>query len=246
MKTVGLNTRRAITFVEVTGSTNADMAAAIRDGQAPAEGDWIVALRQTAGKGRQGREWFDGAGNFMGSTIVALRESDPPPATLSFVSALAVQDAVNDALIGVSHSMLKWPNDVLLGEGKLSGILLEMVSGDVVVGIGVNLKRAPDLPDRKTAAISDCTMAPLVHDFAKALAVKFQKRLNEWREQGLATTLDEFVASSIHDSGSALTVHDADGSRITGTYACLDPTDGALRLRLADGSERVIRAGDVS
>ncbi|MFM7349292.1 MAG: biotin--[acetyl-CoA-carboxylase] ligase, partial [Erythrobacter sp.] len=125
-----------ITLVEETGSTNADLAAALRSGEGWAEGRWLVARRQTAGRGRQGREWFDGAGNFMGSTVVQVApqagDVGPPPASLSFVAALAVRDAAA-AVIGEAGSLgLKWPNDVLLDGGKLSGILLEMVRGHIV------------------------------------------------------------------------------------------------------------------
>ena len=87
-----------IAFAEQTGSTNADLAAALRTGEGWAEGRWLIARRQTAGRGRQGRAWFDGAGNFMGSTVVTLGEGGPPPASLSFVAALAVRDAAAAAL----------------------------------------------------------------------------------------------------------------------------------------------------
>jgi BirA family biotin operon repressor/biotin-[acetyl-CoA-carboxylase] ligase len=235
-----------ITLVAETGSTNADLAAAIRAGEGWAEGRWLVARRQTAGRGRQGREWFDGAGNFMGSTVVLLGEGGPPPASLSFVAALAVRDAVAAALPEGHAPALKWPNDVLLDEGKLSGILLEMVRGHIIVGIGVNLARAPQLPDRKTAAIADITPPPAPEDFAASLSAAFDRRLEAWRTYGLAATLHAFQATSIHTPGSPVTVHDTDGSVLTGTFAGLDENDGGLRLRLADGSERVIRAGDIS
>lgn len=235
-----------IRFVEETGSTNADLAEALRSDNPPVEGDWLVARRQTAGRGRQGREWFDGEGNFMGSTVAILRAGDPPPATLSFVAALSVADAVDEVLLESSHPVLKWPNDVLLGGGKLSGILLEMVRDHVIVGIGVNLQRAPNLPDRKTAAITDYMIAPCLSGFADLLAERFESRLGQWRKSGLSAVLSEFLAYSYHSTGSRVTVHDTDGSCISGTFAGLEETDGALRLRLADGSERVIRAGDIT
>lgn len=236
----------AIRLVAETGSTNADLAAAVRAGEGWSEGEWLVACRQTAGRGRQGREWFDGAGNFMGSTVVEAGNGDPPPASLSFVAALAVRDAAADALGEGSALTLKWPNDVLLGGGKLSGILLEMVRSHIVVGIGVNLARAPHLPDRKTAALADLVAQPAHEDFAARLAAHFASRLGEWRAQGLGTTLRQFLSASIHAQGSPVTVHDTDGSQLSGTFAGLDESDGALRLRLADGSERVIRAGDIA
>jgi BirA family biotin operon repressor/biotin-[acetyl-CoA-carboxylase] ligase len=235
-----------IAFAEQTGSTNADLAAALRAGEGWAEGRWLVARRQTAGRGRQGREWFDGAGNFMGSTVVTLREGGPPPASLSFVAALAVRDAAAAALPDDTALALKWPNDVLLDGGKLSGILLEMVRGHIVVGIGVNLARAPDLPDRKTAALADVIPPPPLEDFAASLAAAFDRRLESWRVYGLGATLQAFLNRSIHAQGSPVTVHDTDGSVLSGSFAGLEESDGALRLRLADGSERVIRAGDIS
>ncbi|MBI1401749.1 MAG: biotin--[acetyl-CoA-carboxylase] ligase [Porphyrobacter sp.] len=235
-----------ITIVAQTGSTNADLAAALRGGEGWAEGRWLVALRQSAGRGRQGRDWFDGAGNFMGSTAVALREADPPPASLSFVAALAVHDAAAAVLGEGAPLGLKWPNDVLLDGGKLSGILLEMVRGSVVVGIGVNLAQAPQVEGRRTAALADLALAPSPEDFAASLAAAFAARLEHWRRFGLGATLQAFLAAAVHAQGASLTVHDTDGSVLSGSFAGLEESDGALRLRLADGSERVIRAGDIS
>ena len=154
----------------------------------------------------------------MGSTLVVLGEGDPPPATLSFVAALAVFDAVDEALMHASHAGLKWPNDVMLGGGKVSGILLELVARQVVVGIGVNLKRAPDLPDRRTSAVADFGPVPGLEWFAERLALSFRARLSQWRERGLAPILHSFLANSIHTPGSPVTVHDTDGSRVEGAF----------------------------
>jgi BirA family biotin operon repressor/biotin-[acetyl-CoA-carboxylase] ligase len=235
-----------IEIVAETGSTNADLAERLRVGERVDEGYWLVALRQTAGRGRQGRKWFDGTGNFMGSCVVTIGDSDPPPASLSFVAAISVLQAVRGFLPDPTGGALKWPNDVLLDGGKLSGILLEMVRGHIVVGMGVNLAHAPQVPDRKTAALADRTMAPDVELFATALAEQFARNLDYWRCEGLNATLESFLGLSIHAQGSPVTVHDTDGSMLTGSFAGLDESDGALRLRLADGSERVIRAGDIS
>lgn len=235
-----------IRFVDETGSTNADLADAIRAGTAPAEGEWLVTRRQTAGKGRQGRTWFDGEGNFMGSTVIELRAGDPPPATLGFVAALAIRDSANDLTRAGERLCVKWPNDVLLDGAKLSGVLLELVGGTVVAGMGVNLVKAPELPDRSTAALAMLGIEPDLGTFAHTLGERFAYWLGEWRSRGLAPLLVQFKAHSFHSEGSAITVHDTDESRVSGSFAGLEPADGALRLRLADGSERVIRAGDVA
>ncbi|MEE4200511.1 biotin--[acetyl-CoA-carboxylase] ligase [Erythrobacter sp.] len=233
-------------FVERTGSTNADLAETVRSGRPPAEGYWLVARRQEAGRGRQGREWFDGKGNFMGSTLVRLRPDDPPPSTLSFAAALAVYRAVRYAIEERGDIRLKWPNDVLLDGGKVSGILLELVERCVVVGIGVNIAKAPQIADRKTAALADYAEGCTPEGLLTSLAPEFASALAIWRSQPLASLLATFERASLHEPGSEVTVHDGDGSRVTGTYNGLDHADGALRLRLADGGERVIRAGDVS
>ena len=233
-------------FVEKTGSTNADLADELRSANPPREGDWLVALRQSAGKGRHGREWFDGKGNFMGSTVVELREDDPPPATLSFVMALAVHQSVLASVGNLAEVRLKWPNDVLLDGGKVSGILLELVGRSVVMGVGVNIAKAPTLPERKTAAIGDYVAKCTPEGFLASLATHLPRLLSQWRTQPLSDFFAAFEELSIHSLGSPIMVHDTDGSSITGTFAGLDETDGALRLRLADGAERVIRAGDIS
>ena len=121
-----------IAFAEQTGSTNADLAAALRTGEGWAEGRWLVARRQTAGRGRQGRAWFDGAGNFMGSTVVRLVGPEqgvgPPPASLSFVAALAVRDACAAALGDIgSH----FPDTDAQYKGADSTVLLAKVAADV-------------------------------------------------------------------------------------------------------------------
>ncbi len=141
--------------------------------------------------------------------------------------------------------MLKWPNDLMIEGCKLSGILLEMVGDFVVVGIGVNLAQAPEIPGRLTCAISDYTNAPGVDEFSKELAMAFEERVHDWRTIGLRETLTEFTICSQHWIGETTTVHDTDGSRIEGVFAGLEEIDGGLRLRLADGSQRVIRAGDI-
>ncbi|KIC10079.1 biotin--acetyl-CoA-carboxylase ligase [Leisingera sp. ANG-M1] len=110
--------------------------------------EWILALRQTQGRGRRGRDWKDPKGNFA-ATLVMRPEGAPDQAALrSFVAALAVYDACV-AVTGRSEGLsLKWPNDVLMKGGKLAGILLESAGrgqgvNHLFVGIGVNLVETP-------------------------------------------------------------------------------------------------------
>ena len=232
-----------IRTVPETGSTNADLAAQLRAGEALGEGSWLVADRQTAGRGRQGRTWFDGHGNFMGSTIVRPHERDPAPASLALVTALAVYEAVVPLIANPSELTLKWPNDLMLAGAKLSGILLEREGDAIIVGIGVNLAAAPDLPDRRTVALSAFGPAPERDTFARSLAASFDRELERWRSFGLEPLVRRWE-SVAHPQGTSLRVHPPGEEPILGEYAGLTE-DGALRLRLAGGESRVIHAGDV-
>ncbi|MFT4026397.1 MAG: biotin--[acetyl-CoA-carboxylase] ligase [Novosphingobium sp.] len=227
-----------IETVPETGSTNADLAARLARGDGVAEGAWLVADRQTAGKGRLGREWQDGAGNFMGSTLVHLRGGDPSPETLALVAGLAVHDLVAAKVA----AMLKWPNDVLVGGAKLAGILLERAGNSVIVGIGVNLTKAPQVEGRETIALADLGHQAGRDGFAAALAQQFAADLDRWRSFGLGPIIGRWIAAG-HPVGTPLEVDD-EGRRLSGTFAGLTDT-GALQLRLADGSLRAIHAGEV-
>jgi len=237
-----------IQFVSECASTNADLAARLRAGEALREGDWLVADRQTHGKGRQGREWLDARGNFMGSTAIDLSgdlaRGDGNTVGLSLLAGLAVYETVLSRLQQPSKLELKWPNDVLLAGAKLAGILLERHGTSVIVGIGVNLASAPRLADRKAVSLSDYGPAPDRDIFAADLAACFARELAMWRSSGSGQVLTRWEAAA-HPRGTPLSVHGADAAVLSGTFEGL-AADGALMLRLADGELRVIHAGDVS
>lgn len=222
-------------MVERTGSTNAD----ILSDPAVDEGDWLVAGRQDAGRGRQGRPWVSASGNFFGSTVVTLRPGDPAAPTLSLAAALALAEAVDVAAPGQAV-MLKWPNDLMLLGRKAAGILLERGGDRVAVGFGVNLATAPELGDRHSARL-DGGVTPAA--FAPLLAGAFARLLQLWRDSEPLFLAQAWLARA-HPVGSLLTVHAAPGETVSGRFDGVEP-DGALRLRRDDGTLAVIRAGDV-
>ncbi|QNE04374.1 biotin--[acetyl-CoA-carboxylase] ligase [Croceicoccus marinus] len=230
-------------IVKQVGSTNGELLARLSRGEALREGDWLVADRQVAGRGRLGREWQDGAGNFMGSTVVAIGAGDPPAHTLALVAGVAVHRAAAELLPDAAGLTLKWPNDLLLDGAKLAGILLERRGDHVVVGVGVNLVQAPKLADRQTVALADIGLAVPRDDFADALARTFADELASWRSSGLHQTLAQWTQRG-PIVGTRLVVNPATEDRLTGQYRGLDPA-GALLLRLAGGADRAIHAGEV-
>ena len=225
-----------IRFVERTGSTNADLLA----DEAAVEGAWLVALAQVAGKGRQGRQWQSLAGNFFGSTLVALRSGDPPAPALSLAAGLALIEAVETAAPDAGL-LLKWPNDLMLGHSKLAGILLER-SGDLIVaGFGVNLASAPEIEGRSTASLGG-GLTPQA--FAPLLAASFARVLAAWRSSEPASFARAWLERA-HVPGTPLEVHLNAEERVAGIFEGIEP-DGAMRLRLGDGRIDIVRAGDVT
>ncbi len=137
--------------------------------------------------------------------------------------------------------MLKWPNDLLLGRAKLAGILLERQGDRVVAGIGVNLAHAPAIENRETAALSSVALLS-PEAFAPLLAAAFARELTRWREDRAGLTA--LWLESAHPVGTPLSVHVSAGEKLHGTFAGL-AEDGALRLALQGGEERLIHAADV-
>lgn len=206
------------------------------------EGDWLVALHQEGGRGRHGRTWEAVDGNFFGSTIIALRPSDPSAPSLALAAGLALIEAIEVAALEAPLS-LKWPNDLMLGDAKLAGILLERSEDRVVAGFGVNLAGAPAIPGRKTAALKPIyEITPQA--FAPLLAAKFSQLLAVWRAADPASFAQAWLARA-HPIGTLLEVHSGPSERTQGKFDGIE-SDGAMRLKRNDGMTEIVRAGDVS
>ncbi|MEQ1497181.1 MAG: biotin--[acetyl-CoA-carboxylase] ligase [Novosphingobium sp.] len=232
-----------IQYIATTGSTNADLSARLGAAESMPEGYWLVADRQNAGRGRQGRVWSDGAGNFMGSTVVHPQPSDPLPATLALVAGLAAYEATAPLIPAPARAQLKWPNDLLIGSAKLCGILLEAAGSAVIVGIGVNLAQAPQVAGRETIALAAFGPPPDRDLFAASLAAHLDRELGRWRQFGLEPLLCRWLAAA-HPVGTPLQVGEPGEAPLSGLFAGL-AADGALQLGLADGTTRTIHAGEV-
>lgn len=231
-----------IRIVESTGSTNADLLKAVADGVPWPDGAWLVARRQRAGRGRLGRQWAGNDGNFHGSVTLRLRPGDPPAHTLSLVAALAVYRAVTSVAPQLAGALeLKWPNDLLLGGGKLAGILIERLGDHVVIGCGVNLAHAPVLDDRLTAALKPPVA---VEPFAEALASAWEHSVADWRAMPLPHIVGQWKQRA-HAVGTRLAVSASEHGALTGTYDGLED-DGRLRLRTDAGTMLLIGSGEVT
>jgi BirA family biotin operon repressor/biotin-[acetyl-CoA-carboxylase] ligase len=220
------------------GSTN-DEAARHAMAGAP-EGTVVWAREQTGGRGRRGRRWSSPAGNLYTSTIVRPACPAAQAAQLGFVAALAVADIVPEG----RAVRVKWPNDVLVEGGKVAGILPESSVGEggmvdhVVLGIGVNVGFAPQLPEMRYpgAALGGSVEAAL-ENLARALAV----RLDQWRREGFQSVRTAWLALA-GPVGLEVDVKLGD-ELVRGRFAGLD-RDGALLLDTSGGRRKIV-AGEL-
>ena len=184
--------------------------------------------RRRAGDGRDA-SGLSPPGNFYGSTLVELRAGDPQPQTLSLAAGLALIEAIDLAVPGQAL-MLKWPNDVLLLGRKLAGILLERSGDRVVIGFGVNLASAPDLPDRECASLGG-RVTPQA--FAPLLAGSFERLLQLWRKSEPSSLAQAWLTRA-HPVGTRLAVHSAPSRRSAVASTASKPT-ARFGFELDDG-----------
>ncbi|MEV7012416.1 biotin--[acetyl-CoA-carboxylase] ligase [Streptosporangium sp. NPDC051022] len=170
-----------ITVVGKTGSTNADLAQAARDGAR--QGAVLIAEAQFAGRGRLGRTWS--APPRSGLTFSVLLRPEPSPTLqgwLPLLVGLAAASAIRK--IAEVDARLKWPNDLLVGERKLAGVLAERVDSAVVVGVGLNVSVRPDeLPVATATSLAIEEAACVDRDpLIRAILREIETHYREWSE----------------------------------------------------------------
>jgi len=228
---------------EALDSTNAEARRRAEAGDAGPV--WITARRQSAGRGRRGRAWDTGEGNLAATLLMTSSKPPAEAAQVSFVAALAAGDLA-EACLGPGAAALKWPNDLMVHGKKAAGILVE--SGTradgalwLAIGIGVNLAKAP--PDLPATAFADHTGRPIAPaDALEILASAFERRRSVWEVEGFAPIAAAWTAHA-HGLGQRCRAN-LPASSVAGVAEGLE-ADGALRLRLDDGSLARITAGDV-
>lgn len=220
------------------GSTNDEAAARARAG-AP-EGTFVVARTQTAGRGRQSRYWHSRAGNLYCSLLLRPLAPIARFGEISFIAALAAGETVGH--FGADWA-LKWPNDVLVNGKKIAGLLLESEPGWLIIGMGINLAHAPEIPDKPTTCLS--AEGPLITAEQALLVLqdRFGFYYDLWQKQGFAPIREQWLAHAAN-LGKPLIARLASTKEEQGVFETLD-VDGALLLRTSDGQIRRVLAGDV-
>jgi len=231
------------------GSTNTEAEKLFRAGEkAPF---WVRADEQTAGRGRRGRDWSSPVGNFYATACYAFDGPPQDAAKLSFVTAIAVAQALSVYTL-TSQPSLKWPNDVLLDGRKIAGLLLESKSGHVLVGIGVNLVSHPEggnIPATHllehidpTALNSDEAEFTGPNGFLAILSRSFDKAFRKHLAYGFSATRADWteLASGLPGPVTVRLPEETFAGQAEGLLE-----NGALRVKLENGTIRDVHAGDV-
>lgn len=232
-----------VSRLDSTNSTNMVAKEAAANGVA--DGYTVFALEQTAGKGRQGRTWESPKGNLYVSVVFRPQCPSTDVCYYSFVGAMAVFGAIRD-LCGDDKMQLKWPNDVLVDGKKISGILVETEINEqglvdwVVLGVGINVVSHPETALYPTTCLSKEGANPSIDKVLEA----FLLNLDHWRLTLRHDGFGPIRRAWLADAKTGPMVVKLPQETIEGTFAGLDPF-GGLILRLANGTERVIQAGDV-
>lgn len=231
---------------DTLGSTNAEALKLAREGERGPL--WIVAERQTAGRGRRSRTWVSQPGNLFATLLLTAARAPAHRPQLSLVTALAL----HDALVGIDEELkrrvaIKWPNDLLLDRKKFAGILVEGEGGEeegaVAIGIGVDCVSHPSETDYPAISLGAAGIAISPAMLIGPLSAKMVGRLAQWNDgEGFSTVRADWMARAA-GIGERVGVRLPD-RELWGVFEALDEA-GHLLLRLPDGRLETITAADM-
>ena len=231
---------------DVLDSTNAECRRIAEGGHS--ENIWVISGEQSAGKGRRGREWVSPVGNLFASLLYGIDCDLGTASQLSFVTALAVRDALADILQSNESVTCKWPNDVLVGGKKISGILLETAGqggatpSHVVIGIGINILYHPENPQYPATNLKDESGREIERELVlERLVASMAHWIARWKDHGFSLIRNAWKDNAL-GLGQEIIVRLPD-EELQGRFVDLDE-NGALILAVGD-ERRHITAGDV-
>lgn len=237
-------TSLSISVVDETTSTS-DLARTAIDGGAKS-GTVFQAIVQTKGRGRHGRIWHSPKGNLYLSVIFHPSRPQSEWPSVSLVAGLALAETLipqaDRALV-----TLKWPNDVLVDDRKIAGVLLEVYKGVVIIGIGVNLAEAPDVDKHSwpVTTLADHSSHPvLIDQFRDRLCYCLQDYLNHWDKEGLVPFIAPWTDKAAYLNDDIVLRFDKN-KEIKGRLKGINP-DGTMQLETDADGVLSVSAGDVT
>ena len=206
------------------------------------EGALVWALRQEHSRGRLGRVWMSPAGGAYCSLILRpVRASDETP-QIALVAGLCVAETLRD--MACVYPTIRWPNDLLLGEKKVSGILVEVKHGAAIIGVGINIAADPSaLPPEATSlaasGMTPCAIEDVIVGFCRRMSQWYAR----WTREGFAP-IREALRPWMGLFGKVVHIR-AGSQEFEGTAMDLDER-GCLLVRLDSGLLRAFEMGEVT
>lgn len=241
-----LNAYHLLSF-DTLDSTNEEAKRLAKGGGC--HGAVIWAKKQSEGKGRMGRNWVSSEGNLFVSVLLQPDKPLQELSQLSFVAAVSILESLVPLLSKGNRLQCKWPNDILLNDKKLGGILLESFKTDndgkpwVVVGVGVNVDNFPPRTEFPATCLQDAGVE-LVS--AKIILSRFIHHFIEsydhWDDKGFAAIRKKWVANA-WGLKQRLSARLPSGT-VEGICEGID-AGGSLTLKLDNGKKHQVHAGDV-
>lgn len=240
--------------IDEVDSTNSE--ALRRAGLGERGPQWILARRQMAGRGRSGRGWTSHDGNLAATLLLAPRCAPLVLHQLSLLTGVAVHDALlelggGSGIAEENLLRLKWPNDILAGDAKLGGILIESTTSgaDIIaaIGVGLNLAVAPDIEGRETISTARLGFSPAPAAMLAILDAQMRRWLDLWQNGRQFDRIRSAWLERAVPRGVAIAVNTGRES-LHGVFAGIDET-GALLVDSVRGQSRELRRftfGDVS
>jgi BirA family biotin operon repressor/biotin-[acetyl-CoA-carboxylase] ligase len=229
------------------GSTNSEAMAQARAGERGPV--WFVTTEQTAGRGRRHRPWVAPRGNLAASVLETLDVAPATAATLGFAAGLALEAALRSVASAPSLGFsLKWPNDVLAGQAKLAGILLEAeaIPGKglaVVVGMGINVVAAPEGTPTPATSLRMLGVEISAEQLFTALSDSWTDCRGVWDGgKGFDEVRRRWLALAV-GLGQPVAVHTGQ-TIVSGIFDTIDDA-GCMIVRISTGDRIPISAGDV-
>ncbi len=229
------------------GSTNSEAMAQARAGERGPI--WFVTAEQTAGRGRRHRPWIAPRGNLASSVLETIEVAPAVAATLGFAAGLALEAALRAVAGPASVKFsLKWPNDVLAGQAKLSGVLLEAeaIPGKglaVVVGMGTNIIAAPEGTPTPATSLRAMGVETGAEQLFSALSDSWAECRGIWDQgRGFGEIRRRWLALAA-ELGQPVAVHNGNAT-VSGIFDTIDNT-GCMIVRTSTGDRVPISAGDV-
>ncbi|MBL0849054.1 MAG: biotin--[acetyl-CoA-carboxylase] ligase [Candidatus Liberibacter ctenarytainae] len=211
-------------------------------------GLWVVASRQTGGRGRRGRVWTSEPGNLYASLLLVDSLSKQSLTLLSFAIAVAVHSLIASFLPMGADIKIKWPNDLLICRRKVSGVLIETLDlknglQAVIIGIGINIKSCPDNTLYPVTSLAQEGVCVDLKDVLSKLYQEIAKILAIWRRDTGRKEIMSLWRCYASGIGDAITVNLPHQS-LSGRFVGIDDF-GYLLLEESKGCFRQVFTGDI-